>query len=492
MLAFLLAATVSLAPQVVVVDARHEDEGSQVALATLEGQVNVKTARLFVVYRDEDAPWVPVLEKRLGCRFEPMSLNQALEHFRTDVKGQVWYNPDPLFRFQVNLATTIAGLEHAIATPRDLGLKTLVDLHDNWLPKDDLTVSAIENWLPKTNLSAVAYLDDGLPFFRDLIAQKEWFVFDLDPLNNEFEKGQLAKVLARYPPLTPVFGWGSAKYADPQKGQNDVAVEDALVDRLSRRDQFLVPADFADNVSFFSRLPAPKRLEQAKTGRKVPTARAYVTLIVSDGDNLQYDLNHMRATWSDPARPKIPLGWTVSPQWANLAPAVLDQYYQEAKERGGWDELVAGPSGFGYVNPGSMTADALGAFCKKTADASRKADLTSVVTLDQRGRRIEDVRRWVAAYGKAGVKALWLADMPPHEGEAGGTTYLGEAVRLGKDAATAARAVNGRAKDHRFTFVYVFAWELSAPMLADFVAGLDKDIAIVSPSEMAGLMRAKS
>jgi len=84
---------------------------------------------------------------------------------------------------------------------------------------------------------------------------------------------------------------------------------------------------------------------------------------------------------------------------------------------------------------------------------------------------------------------VWLADMPPYQGKVGRMPFLGESVRLGGDGRVAARAVKEQLKTTKQVFVYVHAWELTAPILASFVDELGDAARLVTPSEMVSLLR---
>ena len=74
-----------------------------------------------------------------------------------------------------------------------------------------------------------------------------------------------------------------------------------------------------------------------------------VSFVMTDGDNLQWTLGpwSLDAKWYGSGdRGKVPVGWTFSPSVAALAPSALDLVL---KARTANDELVAGPSGVGYM-----------------------------------------------------------------------------------------------------------------------------------------------
>src|SRR6266700_3500063 len=91
--------------------------------------------------------------------------------------------------------------------------------------------------------------------------------------------------------------------------------------------------------------------------------KAYVSFTISDGDNLQYSQHRMLKIWRDQARGSLPIGWTISPVLQQAAPAMAAYYAHTASAN---DELIAGPSGAGYMFPSRWPAEQLPAFLQRT------------------------------------------------------------------------------------------------------------------------------
>ena len=80
---------------------------------------------------------------------------------------------------------------------------------------------------------------------------------------------------------------------------------------------------------------------------------------MTDGDNTQWLQNDFATSenwWASPYRGRVPIGWTMSPAAAELVPLHL-QYVQRTAVAGK-DDLVAGPSGVGYVFPDHVPSTA--------------------------------------------------------------------------------------------------------------------------------------
>lgn len=483
-------ASSSVSSKFYCVDARELNFPTRLLLDSLQALANSNTPTLFVMQRAEDRSWCQAMEKQLGKRCETLAPDEALERFGANAP-QVIYDPGQ--PWNVNIATTLAGIHRALLTDHALDGHTIAfDCRNRWTNKLEAYRWALAELLPQCHRSQLAYLDEGISFLRDYAMQQKLFVLNLDPLNDPQEIRLLDNILNRFPTPIRVFGWASGAYARKDKGQNDVSVELALVRRLSQRGMMLVPVDFAANLSFYAQTePYASKLTQKHLNRglQLQAGKRYVLLVISDGDNVQYDLGAMRAQW-EKDRPKVPVAWSISPQLTEIGPAVLQTYYQEAAARDGWDEFVAGPSGYAYVNPGSMTATRLGEFIQSTRHACQQADLTSTVILDDGSRPPTQVAGFINAYATAKFDGLWLAAMPDYVGAMGGTAFLNERFRLSRDnTAEIARQVKAVKTDNPFVMIYVNAWNNVGEVIRDFAPGLDDSCLLVSPTEMADLIR---
>jgi hypothetical protein len=81
----------------------------------------------------------------------------------------------------------------------------------------------------------------------------------------------------------------------------------------------------------------------------------------------------MRKLWSDPGRGQVPIGWTVSPAMLDAMPGALSYYITSGTAN---DNLLSGPSGYGYTYPNSWPDQTqLDQFVARTEDYTRRAGL---------------------------------------------------------------------------------------------------------------------
>ena len=472
---------------VLFTDISGSSQSIMLSVYSIQGIVNANKPVLFVQETPYEKRWLKALNEHYGFTCHQVSPDALIDYYSEKIGKQVIY--DPKIECTVNIATSAAAISKAIITDRDLGIKTTLDCRGKWLSKQEANQWAIDNLLPKCKMTGLGYLGCELNASRDFLIKQGIFTISLDPLNDPVEIKMLNKLLAKYPELTMIYGYASEAHANPDKRQDHVSVEHALVSILSKNNHFLVCTDYARNLSFFDSiqskgqikqsLPAPPAFDQNKS---------YVALIMSDGDNVQFNLNHMRKLWLEDGRSQLPIGWTVSPQMVRLAPSILEIYYQEAAGTK-TDEFICGPSGYGYVNPGAMKSEMLDKFCALTADICQKADLGSVVVLDKANRPDKKVKEFVASYAKHGIDGLWLAEFHGKTFIQDKTAVLSEDGRLSHCPAKAASKINKAAKSKRFLMVYLHAWDVDISTIQEMINRLEPAVQVVLPAQLLALYK---
>ena len=173
----------------------------------------------------------------------------------------------------------------------------------------------------------------------------------------------------------------------------------------------------ASNLAFLSRaaplssLPAPHPVVDPGP---FDHAKSYVTIVNSDGDNLAFDevrapgigggnsMDDRVAACSKPGAVCPPVAHTMSNRLLNLAPTVLQWWYDRATPS---DSFLMGPSGYGYVYPARMEPEDQAAFANATVQAAAALGMEGYVHWD-----------WLLDWGKPLI---------PHRG-AGALAFLQE------------------------------------------------------------------
>jgi hypothetical protein len=190
------------------------------------------------------------------------------------------------------------------------------------------------------------------PLFRDYIVANSAPAFWLDP-DVTAEATLFAQILKIFDPDTAYLGW--FPNGDEMPG----------VTLCAQNSAYVVAADVFYNGTAFSGVRAPIR--HTPPPAKIPKLqnKIYLTLIMVEGDNIQYNQHRMRQMWDDPTRGQVPLGWSVSVLLRDIAPAMLS-YYQETQTPN--DLLVAGPSGAGYTYPAVWPSSTLPHYMKRSGE----------------------------------------------------------------------------------------------------------------------------
>lgn len=313
------------------------------------------------------------------------------------------------------------------------------------------------------------------------------------------------QALARCHPNATLLGWGD----------NDKEDELTFISRSSKAGLPLIPANHVRNLSVLSSLPATGALKQkpapadhAAASPAPSRARVHtVTFVFTDGDNLSwllFDFPTDRRWYGSPARGEISLGWGMAPSLAELAPGVVDWYYQQAASSSkARDVFIAGPSGDGYFFPSHMPADALDRHCRELNRLMGAADLGLVQIIDTDALDRTDL--WGAYLAQPNIDGLIYFDYAPYDKEHGRITWAhgkpvvsaaaqlwGGAKNSSPDAIVA--RLNKAARDSHstrgYSLVVVHAWTHTAADVVALARRLDSGVEVVAPDEFFQRIRA--
>ena len=130
-------------------------------------------------------------------------------------------------------------------------------------------------------------------------------------------------------------------------------------------------------------LPPPPPPPPLPPPTTTPPAKHTVAFMMTDGDNLQWTLGPWSTanTWyGSSTRGAFPMGWTLSPSIADLAPSALSYFFSTKTNN---DEFVAGPSGYGYMYPTTLPLSNITGFSTFTFDAMASFQMTTMNVLGQ-------------------------------------------------------------------------------------------------------------
>lgn len=320
----------------------------QIMFSTLQGIVNRSATRILLIDEGADEggeTWA----RTFGVRYRACAGKKKYtlcEKYASEYSGVVLYSKGKSEHY-VNLACTIANIRNALPVTPEL----YETLGNNGVAPE--VVADITSLDMKTPLDIYTYMynnywkdcshrllfserpGDGY-HMRDLAAATGSAVVWLDCVNRQ-QQNLFKKFLG-----------------DMEAGKSACvgfySTERSGITTASSMGISTIPADLFCNATVWAGLDADIEFPTYKPVSSTVENKIYVAVYVSDGDNTQYVERAMRKIWdaNKGARGKVPINWTISPALVDLAPQMLNYYYNSATEN---DYFVCGPSGMGYTMP---------------------------------------------------------------------------------------------------------------------------------------------
>jgi hypothetical protein len=350
-----------------VIDLGGMANDEETLFVTLAGLVNRAQPRIYTLDNGGEGKtfWLDKIGVTVNNVADPFTL---ITKYRANVNGVVI--TDDMQPDTRNLATTIAGLQGGIVaspalattlTAAPYALPVLVDLRANhFASKLAVYQYELDTYGAGATRRLICGLDPAIAgHLRDYAVATEAMMVWLDPRNSD-EKTLLGKFLSRLLPNSPYLGW----WPDESSGVSTAATAGIPV----------FAADYASNLTVFGGTPR---------GIAVPTPPAkpalatklYITMIMSDGDNLQENQHLIPIKWNDANRGKAPIAWTTTPALVDTAPLILNYYWTTATAN---DVMISGPSGLGYTYPDWWPTAIFGGYTTTSARYLAAAGLRAI------------------------------------------------------------------------------------------------------------------
>ena len=339
--------------------------------ASLEGIVNRTQPQIICLNRGDgegEFTWV----KLHNLNYNVTNGYNCILKYRSYVTGLVV--TDPTQPDTLNLATTMAGVNNELIcdpgllntltnSPYDLSIKD--DLRGRFSNKYQVYGYLYTNYWPLCTLRIIAGADphvDGN--LRDyLVAVKSATVW-LDPGTRK-DANLLRVFVSNMTPVNGLYmGWW------PSEGNGLTWIANYGIPVLA--------SDFYRNGSVFSGVQRAINIPPIPPPPPL-TNKVYVSLILSDGDNVQYMQHVMKMWWGSPDRGKVPIGWTADALACDLDPAMLDYYWSTASSN---DCLISGPNGAGYAHLELWNPANVAAFAGRTDAYLRRSGFRSITVWD--------------------------------------------------------------------------------------------------------------
>ncbi|HEU5226441.1 MAG TPA: hypothetical protein VFU49_01435, partial [Ktedonobacteraceae bacterium] len=342
--------------------------------------------RVYLIANNDDAFWLSQVFGSIAQNTAPLSGHEALSGLLATygdiVQGCIIYDPNLIDT--INVATMLAGqrdgvvvspaqaeaLQHAYHFP------VLVDLRKyGWKSRLQVYRWALENLLETSSDRMVAGLDGrNVSGLRSFLVATRTFIYWLDSRSRQprpghgrlSERALMRQILHAYPPSATHLGW----FIDESSG----------VKLTSEVAMAVLATDHCTNLEVWAAVQPQKRTVPAPMAEvPQPENKVYVSFTMSEGDNLQYCQHHLLRLWQDAERGSLPIGWTISPVLLQAAPAMAEYYLRTMTPN---DELIAGPSGAGYIFPSHWPAEHLAPFLQRTGRMMQAMGMTTLQVLD--------------------------------------------------------------------------------------------------------------
>lgn len=496
------------ARQLHVADVRNLTKDEKLLLTSLQGIVNRKQPRIYLLFDDDDARWLEVLREQ-NVIDAPLPVNDPwslVEQFRTAFKGVVVC--DPKVYVSPCLAVSLAGADDLLVamTPElaeRLKVPVTVDLRGRFKSNADAlkylrtsVMSRLDPYL-SCSLDPAVFQHGGIDSIIAARGSVFWITGPeaqhLPGADSFKEVAEVQALLARMPLGAVVrgFWW----HGDGIGLQESDGV--ALGGRLGK---VTLVSDLITNLSVHSGVPVERLVQKPRPPAPLLNRKkVYVAFTMSDGDNLCTWRGYFRRYFDDPVRGSIPVGWGMSPAILDLAPSWARWYYEKATPN---DEFICDVSGIAYMYPSSWGAslknreDAFQWFYERTQDYMNRMDMNTLRLMDVRR---EDIARVAPLLPE-------LDYLMPDYGHAGGTAYreltytlptgqsVFRAVTSGSGPQHLAEQIRARALGARPAFVNAFIWNWGSNLsdLKKTLELLGPDYVAVTPSQLNALYRQAS
>ncbi|TLZ81650.1 MAG: hypothetical protein E6K03_09870 [Methanobacteriota archaeon] len=480
-------------------------------MTSLQGLVNRASVELYL-----DVPGVAgntsqmlsYLVSRYNVTYDIMSAQAAMDAYVRVAAGLIVY--DPSRPESIDIGTVMAAQQHAVLVGPDLagslaaryGLPVLFDYarRADWTALDP--IGAYDRALRELYPSSYPYLLAILPpdrwAIRDYLVQTGTFVFYFTQgiLASPFETAATMRVLQAAPRGIPILGWFNSP---------TLTEENSFIQMASAAGKFVVGVQDVPNLSVLTALGRNEMHRQVSSTTPTPVLedKTYLVLAVPDGDNLDFVAGRMWDLWSEPVRGNVSFAWSLNPLLVDLAPPLLDMYYDSATSL---DRFIAAPSGAGYLYPDYTGPGDLPPFVNFTKRYLDAADMDVVWLLNAfAASEIPYSSRSLSTYVdglRPGGIVLDYDDQPRTRDAwmQAGTQAIGPVIRsthfwttsdnvLGKlDTSTASRG----APNFLWLTVYTFRFDLrdARALVGELSRRMGGDLQIVTPTQFFGLLRA--
>lgn len=439
--------------------------------------------------------WLEDLKDNQSVSYEMISDPwQLVKVYRNYINGYVLYSNKNKKDPSINNACSLAALEKAIVIDETLEQKIKEFSLEN---KGDCR-NTDENWAYDNlwnkglNHSMVMELaPDRIDALRDYAIMTKSLIFYEESKNKTVIRD---KVFSSMDDNATCLGWGPDEFIN--------------ISTTSKYGVSMVAADWSYNLTTLSAFPEPCLIK--KSSLTVPKEENvhYVTFIMSDGDNQQWNLgtNYGSPKWFGyPNRGKLALGWSMAPALYYLSPTVFNLYYKNISNEDPRNNFIVSPSGNGYIYPSKFPSNKLSLYVDSLNNYMKRVNENYVAIIDDSA--FYDMGLWNKFTKKSNIKGLFYLDYHRHDNYEGKILWSNNKPIVAcrdllwnslEDEEDLVKKINDRVSSGQtnvhnpeaYTFVYVHVWTKETSNVEKVTTRLkeNKNVKIVTPETFIQLI----
>lgn len=337
---------------VTIADCRFDTPSARMVATAFQGLINRDTAFLYLYLGDhhirqfEDTKRKFRLLKPIGKTANP-GLNALFSEYSKKVKKiYIW---DPAQDWTWNIALMLSRKNNGIPLLEEQKKELLAsipwqgeveNLSGRWAGKKEAYDWAIRELLPEclhSVLFSAGLRNDWKSnpwMLYDYVVASGGFTFWLDDADTK-EQAIIEDICKAglYKPGSIIMGYAKSG--------------DDLLTTVNKYGIGYVVSDYYSNGSFWCAYPNKSFRQRPGKAIEAQPGKIYVSVTLSDGDNIQFDQNSLYELWAnDTVRGKVPMGTTMCAGLQELNPFLLEWFYKNMTDN---DELMAGPSGYQFI-----------------------------------------------------------------------------------------------------------------------------------------------
>lgn len=465
----------------------------------LQGLVNRDKAQIIQIQSNTERAY---LSKLAASGKEVIELNCTLAElieifaeYITDYGYVLYRNTD--FAEGLNTACNYATIKGWLPIPVELketaekcGMKLMKDISEEEYNYKFL-LNFFNKYKDEFSDRGIVHIKKVTLGLRDFAIQQKLFICYSE--NNNAGKRFLNKVLKNTSENGIILGWCEA--------------EKHFVEFISKRGFSIVPADYCLNFSILNGFDCKSSFVPSSEKITPNPDKHYISLIFSDGDNLQWMTNGYSEFFrGQNVERSYPVTWGIPNICQDICSVTADRIKSGVKHDS--DCFMAGPSGIGYALPSKYEDKSMDKYTTQTAAAMLKSDLRVACILDDKPnafaealftRKFDFYSRFDNIDGgiifldpnmySAGEGRVWFSNGKPFltvkktlwdtEGYSGVTQeWMQEQADIINSYVADNNSING------YSAICVHAWTLTPENLDILVNMLDSHIEIVNVNQL--------